>query len=327
MKDPADPGRKDRPSAASFKVGAIALAFLIIGYQAALFVGHAARLRIEANRDRPDTVYVVAGPGGSAEAGSDPERIPYPVGEGEPARKESVRGPMSGGAAGNPGSPGGVTVRRNAPHSAFVEQYRRQTRRTESFRFDPNTVSVEDLIRLGFSEKQAQSIDNYRTKGGRFRRKADFARSFVVADSVYRRLEPYIDIPRLDLNAADSAALDALPGIGPYFAVRILEYRGELGGFSYPEQLMDLYRFDREKYEALQDLVYCSPPAPYALWTLPEEALARHPYVRSRQTAHAIVLFRDNSPRATWSVGALAAAGILSEEQAEKLARCVLAPP
>ena len=45
-------------SSAVFKVGAIALAFLIVGYQAALFVTRAAKLRLEANRDQPDTVFV-----------------------------------------------------------------------------------------------------------------------------------------------------------------------------------------------------------------------------------------------------------------------------
>ena len=208
-----------------------------------------------------------------------------------------------------------------------MESYRRATRRVESFRFNPNTVSVEDLVRLGFSEKQAAAIDNYRTKGGRFRRKADFAKSFVVADSVYRRLEPYIVIPRLDLNRADSAALDALPGIGPWYVARILEHRAALGGYSYPEQLMDIYRFDREKYDALSDLVYCSQPAPYALWALPADSLRLHPYIRSRQTARAIVLFRDNTPRDEWSVEALGAAGILPPEDASRLGRCVIASP
>ena len=50
--------RKYKPSGA-FKTGAIALAFLIVGYQVALFVQRAAQKRIVANRDRPDTVYVV----------------------------------------------------------------------------------------------------------------------------------------------------------------------------------------------------------------------------------------------------------------------------
>lgn len=92
----------------------------------------------------------------------------------------------------------------------------------ENFRFNPNVVSVNDLRRLGFSLKQAESIDNYRKKGGRFRRKEDFAKSYVVADSVYRRLEKYIDIPLLDINRADSAEFDALPGIGGYFAAKVV---------------------------------------------------------------------------------------------------------
>ncbi len=292
---------KDKPSVASFKLGAVALAFLIVGYQAALFVTRASKLRLEANRDRPDTVYVYSG-GASEPFGSSPE-------------------------ATSSAAPPSVIVRRNAPHSEYVESYRRQRRRVESFRFNPNTVSVEDMMRLGFSEKQAQAIDNYRVKGGRFRRKADFAKSFVVDDSVYRRLERYIDIPQLDLNRADSAALDALPGIGPWFASRILAYRDELGGYSFPEQLLDIYHFDREKYDGLSDLVFCSPPAPYALWTLPADSLRLHPYIHSAQAARSIVLFRDNTPRDGWTVEALGAAGILAPEDASRLARCAIAPP
>ena len=44
---------------ASFTTGAIALVFLILGYQVALFVHKAAVTRMAANRDHPDTVYVI----------------------------------------------------------------------------------------------------------------------------------------------------------------------------------------------------------------------------------------------------------------------------
>lgn len=310
---PKDRGEaKDKPSAASFKVGAIALAFLIIGYQAALVVGRSARLRIEANRDKPDTVFVYYNGAGLRVGERTPDSADATA---KKNRNESEL----------PDGPG--IVRRNAKHSPGVEAVRRAIRRVETFRFNPNTVSVEDLIRLGFSEKQAQAIDNYRVAGGRFRRREDFAKSFVVADSVYRRLERFIDIPRVDLNRADSAALDDLPGIGPWFAARIIAYRDELGGYSFPEQLLDIYRFDREKYDGLADLVYCSSPTPYALWSLPADSLARHPYIRSRQAARSIVLFRDNTPREGWTVEALGSAGILPPEDAARLARCALAPP
>ena len=117
-----------------------------------------------------------------------------------------------------------MAVRENLPY-----------RKVESFCFDPNTVTHEDLCRLGFTPKQARSLISYRQKGGRFRRKSDFAKSFVVSDSIYRRLEPYIDIPLTDLNLADSAAFDALPGIGGWFAAKIIEHRNALKGYSHKE--------------------------------------------------------------------------------------------
>ncbi|MBO4843728.1 MAG: helix-hairpin-helix domain-containing protein [Bacteroidales bacterium] len=166
----------------TFKTGAIALAFLIIGYQVALFVHKA-----------------------SAEA-----IAPAPP---------------------------------------------QQQRKVESFPFDPNTVSLQDLQRLGFSEKQAASIVNYREKGGRFHRPADFAKSFVVADSVFRRLEPYIRIPQIDINAADSAAFDNLPGIGPYYAAKMVEYRDQIEGYSHPNQLLDIWNFGQERLDGLIDLI------------------------------------------------------------------------
>ena len=196
----------------------------------------------------------------------------------------------------------------------------------ESFRFDPNTVSVDELCRLGFSPKQAQSIENYRNKGGRFRRREDFAKSFVVSDSIYKRLEQYIDIPLTDLNLADSAAFDALPGIGGWFASEIIRHRNALGGFSYKEQLMDIYRFDQEKYDALSDLVEVDPEhvTPYLLWELPADSLVRHPYIRSYETARAIVLYRDNNPPENCTVEGLAEAGIISSDAARQLSRCFI---
>ena len=200
---------------------------------------------------------------------------------------------------------------------------RARSRKVESFSFNPNTVSVEDLQRLGFSEKQAQSIDNYRLKGGRFRRKEDFAKSYVVADSVYDRLEPYITIPKLDINKADSTALLDLPGIGPYFAGRIVSYRTSLRGYSTPEQLMEIYHFDREKYDGLKDLITCSDPEPYPIWTLSEEELSKHPHI-SRAEAHSIVLYREHHTPSECTFEGLRKAGTLSQEHAGKLSLCKL---
>lgn len=293
----------------SFVTGVVAIVFLIIGYQTALFVHQAAVMKIAANRDVPDTVFVYApcpGFSGRGEASVIAADEPAAVQLDKPAVK-----------------------RKNAEHSPRAEVVRNNVPRkvVESFRFDPNTATVDELCRLGFTPKQAQSIDNYRRKGGRFRRKSDFQKSYVVSDSIFRRLSPYIDIPLLDLNLADSTDLETLPGIGAWYVARILEHRNALGGFSYKEQLMDIYRLDQEKYDKLSDLVTVSGQymRPYPLWTLPADSLRRHPYIRNFETARAIVLYRENNPPESWTVEGLLGAGVLSEDAAYKLSKCVLA--
>lgn len=296
-------GKKKRSSLnASFVTGAIALVFLIIGYQVALFVHKAAVTRMAANRDHPDTVYVL-------------DRALA-----EELLKESAVPPDSSSSP-------KIFIRKNAAHSPEVITLREKAapRPVESFPFNPNTVSVEDLKRLGFSEKQAQSIENYRLKGGRFRRKSDFAKSYVVADSVYERLAPYIDIPLLDLNTADSTAFLDLPGVGPYFAGKMVAYRSRLGGYSCKEQLMEIRNFDREKYEGLQDLITCSEPVPFRLWELSEEELSSHPHI-SRAEAHGIVLYREHNRPEDCTVEALKKTGVLSEEHAGRLSLCRISP-
>lgn len=66
--------------------------------------------------------------------------------------------------------------------------------RGELFGFDPNTVTREELVRLGFTPRQAQGILNYRAAGKRFYEAEDFADCYTVSDEMYARLKPYIRI-------------------------------------------------------------------------------------------------------------------------------------
>lgn len=128
---------------------------------------------------------------------------------------------------------------------------------------------------------------------------------------------------RLDINAADSADFDMLPGIGPYFARKMVEYREQLGGYSFPEQLMDIYRFDEERYDKIKDLISLeSPSTPFPLWTASADSLRLHPYIRTASIARSIVFFRKHNPPEKCNVQELEKAGIISAEIAAKLARC-----
>ena len=70
----------------------------------------------------------------------------------------------------------------------------------QRFRFNPNTITLDSLQLLGFSQRQAQTILNYRSKGGIFRRREDFARMYTVDSAMYASLEEYIFIPDKDTS-------------------------------------------------------------------------------------------------------------------------------
>jgi len=67
-----------------------------------------------------------------------------------------------------------------------------EVKEIQYFEFNPNEIDQESWMLLGFSEKQTQSIIKYREKGGYFYKKEDLKRLYVVDDSLYVLLEPYM---------------------------------------------------------------------------------------------------------------------------------------
>ncbi len=59
----------------------------------------------------------------------------------------------------------------------------------------------------------------------------------------------------VDLNTADAAALETLPGVGPATAAAILEYREANGGFATVDELIDVPGIGEAKLAAVRDLV------------------------------------------------------------------------
>lgn len=146
------------------------------------------------------------------------------------------------------------------------------------FVFDPNTVSFEQLLALGFNEKNAGVFLKFRNRGFVFKQKEDLKKVYGVSDYLYGKLEPYIKIEpkikskaivtvtaqtvidqatkaaarpaiKVELNSADSLALLTIPGIGPVFAKRIIKYRSILGGYVSVDQLKEVYGFTAETFD------------------------------------------------------------------------------
>jgi len=192
-----------------------------------------------------------------------------------------------------------------------------ETDNAERFQFDPNNLPEEDWKRLGLSDKQIHTIKNYESKGGKFRSKEDVRKMYCITQQLYASLEPYIQIPNeekvtgknerpvyaakslttvVELNAADTAELKLLKGIGSAFAKRIVKFRDLLGGFVKKEQLMEVFGFDQEKLDEIssQLTVDASSVKRININSASVDDLRKHPYM-NKKAAVAIYMHRVNN--------------------------------
>ena len=216
--------------------------------------------------------------------------------------------------------------------------------------FDPNTADSAALVRLGLHPRLARRICRYRAAGGRFRHARDLARIYGMDTAALRRLRPYIRIaaapganpsfrkprplekthyaytpypsrklPRgrqLDLNAADSAELLRVPGVGPYFARRIVRYRQRLGGFVSPEQLREITNLP-DSVQTWFRVTAEKAQRPLRLNTATFRELLRHPYLNYEQVK-AIVNYRERQG-ALQTLQELSLSGAFSAADLERL--------
>ena len=126
---------------------------------------------------------------------------------------------------------------------------------------------------------------------------------------------------RVELNSADSAALDALPGIGPYYARQILAYRERLGFYADISQLLDIRGMDTARLRRLADRLYIAPESlrPLDLYSMPLDSLAAHPYI-GPYAAKGIDRLRRTLPEAEFTFQAILDSRILPPAQARRLA-------
>lgn len=106
-------------------------------------------------------------------------------------------------------------------------------------RLDPNRASAQELDRLpGVGRSLADALVRSRESQGPFRARDDLLRVRGIGPALLERMAPHLALPELpaaaprtapllDLNRADTLALQALPGVGPALARRIVEARAE----------------------------------------------------------------------------------------------------
>lgn len=79
-------------------------------------------------------------------------------------------------------------------------------KKVERFKFNPNTISDEQWLRLGLTKGQVKVLRKYINKGGKFKHPEDVLKFKMVDESVWKELIPYIEIEN-KINATTSIAL------------------------------------------------------------------------------------------------------------------------
>ena len=182
--------------------------------------------------------------------------------------------------------------------------------------FDPNTLDAQGWQRLGFSEKQAQVIVNYRDKNlkGSFKNLEDIEKCFVISAEKFQELKPWIklqirekeespkavapaktDFSKIELNSITFKQLVEF-GFNEKAAASYLGYRKKLGGFADKQQILETYNVDKD---LARDLISTSPMdvskiQKYAITDAPEDFLKTHPYFR--KYGEKIIFYRVSFP-------------------------------
>jgi competence protein ComEA len=210
-------------------------------------------------------------------------------------------------------------------HNTVAHQYDRPTGyrpKGELFYFDPNTLTAAGWAKLGIREKTILTIQNYLSKGGRFRQPDDVQRIYGLFPDEFERIAPYIQIaasndnnniertytnnntsysPKpnssryaaVDINTADTTAFVALPGIGSKLASRIIGFRDKLGGFYSVAQIGETYGLPDSTFQRIKQYLQVGNGGVKKINvnTATTDELKAHPYIKWA-LANPIVAYR-----------------------------------
>ena len=142
--------------------------------------------------------------------------------------------------------------------------------------FNPNDLSLEDWVNLGFSERQAEVILKYKgIVGGEFTSKEQLKKCYVIDEEKYKELAPFVLLPEqsksnfIDYSSPKTKIVyknfnpNDLPqqgweklGFSPKQAEVIMKYKQIVGGeFTSKEQLRKCFVIDDAKYVEMKTYI------------------------------------------------------------------------
>lgn len=162
----------------------------------------------------------------------------------------------------------------------------KQYRRLEPY------IKIEPEVMAADAIKPSQSDFAGKSKAETSSHESDIAKELSLA-AYPTKIK---DGEHIDINTADTTELKSIPGIGSYYAKRIVAYRQRLGGIANVHQLLEIQGFPESslKYMTVEQTTntqHQTPITKIKINYLDQNALSRHPYIRYVQ-AKEILNFR-----------------------------------
>jgi DNA uptake protein ComE-like DNA-binding protein len=174
---------------------------------------------------------------------------------------------------------------------------------SEIFLFNPNTISKDSIMLLGFSEKVSERWINYRNSGGVFESSEDVKRIYGVNRKRIDELSDYISIPdmpdtldenlTIEINSCQYKDLFKVEGMTSELASKIISYRTLLGGYVNPDQLNEVYGMTDLLFDELSNVIIVDDKITKIKINQADfKTLIRHPYL-NESDVKALLKYRD----------------------------------
>lgn len=138
----------------------------------------------------------------------------------------------------------------------IVVEIKGEVRKPDVYRLEENSI-VEDLIKLsgGITEQAELGKINRAEKLRNNQLIVIPNKNNLEEKSVSANSSGASENGIININTADVAELDKLPGIGPARAADIIKYREEKGGFNSIEDIKNVKGIGNSSYEKLKDMI------------------------------------------------------------------------
>ncbi|MFY0604763.1 MAG: helix-hairpin-helix domain-containing protein [Flavobacteriaceae bacterium] len=152
-------------------------------------------------------------------------------------------------------------------------------KKLQIYPFNPNYINDYKGYQLGMSIKEIDRLQLYRKKGRFVNSKKEFQQVTKVSDSLLNKIAPYFKFPdwvvkrnqqrknrevkkgvnntntynfknrkptTIDINKAIVSDFQTIKGVGKQLSERIVKYRDKLQGYTYNDQLFEVWKLEKE---------------------------------------------------------------------------------